>query len=129
VVPYNDAPPRDVEDIDEPVLTYSKPNHETGRVLERYELRPRDKLRVQWLLRDRNGRVNFREEYPYDQLNEHYRENTIIIRFYSPPPDRERLGYTYLSTEDEYAYHKHIQGDTAPLYAEHIETGDYTRIQ
>jgi len=129
VFTYVDAPPDDAELLHEPRLTYSNKNNQTDRVLERYELKPNDKLRVQWRLRDANGHVNFREEYPFDQLSELYRENAVIIRFYPPPPDRERLGYTYLSTEDEYAYHKHIQGDTAPLYAEHIETGDYTRIQ
>jgi len=129
VVPYVDALPADVKGIDEPRLTYSNKNNQTDRVLERYELKPNDKLRVQWRLRDANGHVNFREEYPFDQLSEYYRENAVVIRFYTPPPNRELLGHTYLSTEDEYVYHNHVQGDTAPLYSEHIETGDYTRIQ
>jgi len=129
VVPYNDAPPRDVEDIDEPVLTYSNPNHETGRTLERYELRPRDGLRVQWLLRDQSGHASFREEYPFSQLDEFYRQNAAILRFYSPPPAREQIGHTYLSTAGEYAYHHHVRGDATRLYREHIDTGDYELIE
>ena len=128
-VPYNTAPPRDVEDIEEPVLTYSNPNHETGRVLERYELRPRDELRVQWLLRDQSGHVSFREEYPFNELDEFYRKNAAILRFYSPPPAREQIGHTYLSTDGEYAYHKHIQGESTHLYQEHIATGEYELIE
>jgi len=128
-VSYNDAPPQDVEDIDEPVQTYYNRHNQTERTLERYELRPRKQLRVQWLLRDKTGRVAFREEYPFNQLNEFYRENSVIIQFHSPPPARERIGDTYLSTTGEYAYHQHVCGDALRLYREHIETGDYKLIE
>ena len=134
VVPYVDVPPSDAEDIQEPRLTYWHKDNETGRVLERYELTHNDQLRVQWRLKDRKGRVNFTEEYPFDQLSEFYQQYGdqqygVVIRFYSPPPDREELGHTYLSTEGEHVYHQHIRGETAHLYREHIETSDYTRIQ
>ena len=129
VFTHVDAPPDDAKLLHEPRLIYSNKNKQTDRVLERYELKPNDKLRVQWRLKDSTGHVDFREEYPFDQLSEYYRQNAIIIKFYSPPPDRQLLGHTYLSTAGEYVYHKHIQGDTAPLYAEHIDSGEYTRIQ
>jgi len=126
---YVEAPPDDAELLDEPRLTYSNKHNETNRVLERFELKPNDKLRVQWRLRDANGHVNFREEYPFDQLSEFYQQNGVVIRFYSPPPAREEIGHTYLSTAGEYAYHQHICGDALRLYREHIETGDYKLIE
>lgn len=100
---------------------------ETGRLFRAYEIG--DGTYIKWTMENAGGDVLYQDHYPVHQTTTHWNGRTLLIEYYTEPPNRERRGNTLLSLHTDYVYHTHHREDTDIQYQEHIETGEYERIQ
>jgi hypothetical protein len=135
VVPHSTTipqqqPEQDDEASKDRYLTAVLDQHidDTGRLLKSFEVRHGDQIRIEWVMETVDGDTLFRTEYPLHQLTEEYHERSIVLTYYTEPPDRAVRGRTYVGLDEDYVYHKHLDTQDVVTYRENIHTDTYERV-